>query len=177
MGSDNHLAFKADCISCAQVECVIHSSAMMKSASKLLFFGLKLCIWCFTFFFFLQLMWTIHPDVNKWGKTSLWCWKKNFDKPNNWNSLVWWRSADQSCEFLLGAHSFLRHFDKLSETLPERKFENVSPCYLWPSAEWTTPFSSRHLLQNKAQHQAALGTVNEESAPMARSITLTWHRC
>lgn len=34
IGSDNHLALKADCISCAQVECVMHSSAMMKSASK-----------------------------------------------------------------------------------------------------------------------------------------------
>lgn len=37
MESNNYLSLKTDCISCAQVERVIHSSALMKSASKLLF--------------------------------------------------------------------------------------------------------------------------------------------
>lgn len=41
MAADNHLALKADCIGCAQVECAVRSSAVMKSASKLLFSVLK----------------------------------------------------------------------------------------------------------------------------------------
>lgn len=120
----------------------------------------------------------------------LWCRKKKyFDKPN----LIWRltrsslmavgrRETSPACSSLALTHSHLCHFHKLRRI---ENFKNVSRRYSWPSAERATHFSSGRLLQKEknktknkhAQHQPALGTVNEGSAPVARSITLTWHGC
>lgn len=54
---------------------------------------------CSRFLIFLlkmQLMWTAHPDVNRWGNTSLWCWKKNQTLTTQKAEMLWFDGAQQT---------------------------------------------------------------------------------